>query len=92
MKRLFDFAAMVDPALSHELDFNNKRVTFFGLGATWDTGDYFAQTEYTMVHWGLGKKSIAPDEDAFTSWRANASATSAHTPFMPRKAREPLGS
>lgn len=65
MKRLFDFAAMVDPALSHELDFNNKRVTFFGLGATWDTGDYFAQAEYTMVHWGLGKKSIAPDEDAF---------------------------
>lgn len=65
MDQLYAGAANVNPELTNELSLENKRVSFTGLGAVWDSGDYLVQSEYTFTRWGLGEKSIAPNADAY---------------------------
>ncbi|MCV2369251.1 hypothetical protein [Roseateles oligotrophus] len=69
---LFTRATAENPTLADELSLLNKRVTFTGLGAVYDPGEFLLQAEYTWIRWGLGERSIVPDTDAFYAmggWR-----------------------
>lgn len=78
-KPLFAGAALANAQLADELSLTDKRVSFTGLGMVYDPGDFLVQAEYTMTRWGLGKRSIAPNADAFYvlgGWRLGS-----FTPF-----------
>lgn len=78
-RALYANAARVNAALAEELGLMDKKVSFTGLAAVYDPGEFVVQAEYTLTRWGSGAKSIAPDADAYYvmgGWR-----TGAFTPY-----------
>jgi predicted porin len=72
LRPLSDRAAADNPALAQDLSMFDKRVSFTGLGAVYDPGNYLLQAEYTWIRWELGARSMVPQSDAYyglAGWR-----------------------